>query len=219
MKERERKELERLEKLRTTIEKSPLTKQILAEEAAAILVTRKEAAEKIADLKKEQDEIIPRLQAELTGKEAEYLKVKAALATASDEFRKAKLAQLSKSHALESAISKQKEILIETAFSEIDEGITFFQEKLNFLRSPGRITRTAAGAEKNIFTMKKATREKSNYEPVRDALSYSQAAIKTLETLKLTPALDVEKIEQMKVGIPDILVYKEVVGEKPLAKG
>jgi len=98
MKERERKEFERLEELRKTIEKSPLTKQIITEEAAAILVTRKEAAGKIEVLQKEREEVIPKLQEAVKDKEAAYLKAKAALDAAQGELQTAKHALSVKSH-------------------------------------------------------------------------------------------------------------------------
>jgi hypothetical protein len=42
------------------------------------------------------------------------------------------------------------------------------------------------------------------------------AAIKELEGMKLTPALDLQKIEALKKGIPPIDVYTEYTGEKPM---
>ena len=51
MKEHEQKEFERLQKLADEMEKSPLTKKIRADEAAAILAQRTAAAERIKDLR------------------------------------------------------------------------------------------------------------------------------------------------------------------------
>ncbi len=79
MKEFERKELERLEELRKPIEKSPLTKQIIAQEAAEVLAKRRAAAETIEVLKKEREEVIPGLQADLDANEENYKKAKAAM--------------------------------------------------------------------------------------------------------------------------------------------
>ena len=155
MKEHERKELERMEKLAKTIEKSPLTQQIIAEEAAAILAKRTEAAEKIEVLKKEQGEIIPRLQADLAGAETKFKTAKAALDAATVEFNKAKAALYSENNRISHGIGLQEQILFETADPALDAAITFFKEKLDFLRSPGRIDHIAGGSVRNIFTMKK----------------------------------------------------------------
>ena len=218
MKEHERKEFERLEELRKTIEKSPLTQQIIAEEAAAILAKRTEAAGKIKALKKEQNEVIPKLSSALAGAETKFKKAKAALEAASDEFKTAKVAELSKNQSFDSAISRQAQILIETADPALDEAITFFNKKLDYLRSPGRIDRIAGGAEKNLVTWKKTVTAETNRDAVLSAMAYCQSAGKELEAMKLSPALDVEKIEKMKAGVPAIDVYTESTGEKPLPR-
>ena len=197
MKKHERKELERMEELAKTIEKSPLTKQIIAEEAAEVLRTRKEASGKIEVLKNERDEIIPRLQTDLTAKEEKFKKAKAALDAASVEFKKAKVAELSKSQSLDSAISRQRQILIETADPALDEAITFFRKKLDFLRSPGRISHDRRGGESNIFTETITIKVESNVDAINSALQYCMAAIRELERMKLSPALDLQKIEQL----------------------
>jgi len=212
------KEAEKLSELLEKANAHPTMKAILAEEAAEVLRTRIEAAGKIEDLKKERDEIIPKLQADLAGKEAKYKKAKTALDGASDEAKKAKVAVLNKSHIFESAINKQRKILIESAEPEIDEGILFFQKKLSFLRSPGRISRNSIGAERNLFTWKRTTKQETNLAAVNGALAYCQTTIKGLEAMKLWPALDMEKIEEMKAGIPSIDEYQEFIGEKPLPK-
>jgi len=131
-------------------------------------------------------------------------------------FNKVRAALSSESHQLESAIGRQKNILLETAFPEIDEAITFFKKKLGYLRSPGRIDHLSAGADRNIFIDTKIVKAESNADAVRLALEYCMAAIKELEKMKLTPILDIEKIEKMKVAVPSIDVYTEVTGEKPL---
>jgi|GEM_PF-1473294 len=218
MKEHEKKELEKLESLRKTIEASPLTQQIIAEKAAATLATRQAAANEIEILRTERDEVIPKLQADLKTKEAKYLEAKTALDAATGEFQTARAALSSKSHVFDIAITNHEAILYETASFEINEAVAFFTEKLDFLRSPGRISRTAGGSVSNIFTMKRTTKEESNADAVKGVLSYCQAAIKELERMKLTPALDVEKIERIKAGVPSIDIYTEVTGERPLSR-
>ena len=212
------KEAQKLSELLEKASNHPTMQAILAEEAAEVLRTRIEAAGKIEALTKEQDETIPKLQKVLAEEEAKFNKMKAAMDAASDEAKKAKAAVLNKSHLFEKAINKQREILIESAAPEIDEGILFFQEKLAWLRSPGRLSRTAIGAERNLFTMTKTLKQESNRAAVLSALEFCRLAIKELETMKLSPALDGAKIEKMKAGVPSIDVYSEVTGEKPLPR-
>ena len=210
------KEAEKLTELLEKADGHPMMKAILAEEAAAILTKRTEAAGKIEVLTKERDEVIPKLQANLAAKESKYQKAKAALQTANEEFQTANHALWSENHNFDTAIRNHEAVLYESAFPEIDEGITFFNEKLDYLRSPGRISRIAGGSVNNILTCKKTVKEESNRDAVLSALAYCQAAIKKLEGMKLSPALDAEKIEQMKAGVPSIDVYTEYQGEKPL---
>ena len=216
MKTREKEEMEKAEKLLATIEKHPLMQQILAEKAAEILAKRQEAAGKIEALRKEQAEVIPRLRSDIDAKEATYKKAKAALDAATGECNKAKYELSSESNGFDTAINKQKEILIESADPAIDEAIAFFREKLDWLRSPGRISSNALGGERNLFTETVTLTAESNAAAVLGAMEYCQSAIKALEMLKLWPALDLQKIEAMKKGIPDIGIYTESTGEKPL---
>jgi hypothetical protein len=216
MKDHERKEFERLEELRKTIEASPLTQQIKAEKAAAILATRTEAAGKIEVVKKERDEVIPKLQADIDAKEAKYKKAKAEMEAAGSEFQAARGARSSESQSFDSAISRQEQILIETADPAIDEAIQFFRDKLDYFRKPGRISSNRLGGERNIFTEKVTIKAESNADAVNSAVRYCMAAIKELEKMKLTPELDLQKIEAIKAAIPDIGIYTESTGEKPL---
>lgn len=196
----------------------PMMKAIIEEEASVVLAQREEAAGKIAALKAEQSETIPRLQADLAEKEAEFNKAKAAMDAALTEFRQARSKLSGKSFHISHQIGLQNQILIETAAAEIDEAIQFFRDKLDFLRSPGRINLRALGVERNLFAWKKNVKGESNLNAVHSALAYCRDAIKQLELMKLTPALDVEKIEQIKAGIPSIDVYSEVSGERSLPR-
>ena len=212
------KEAEKLTELLAKANNHPTMKAILAEEAAAILEKRTAAAERIENLQQEQNEQIPELQADLAGQETKFKKAKVDLDAAINKIQSAKYLLATESQKFERLIRQEKVILLETAPEEIEEAIQFFQEKLSFLRSPGRISFTAIGSERNILNMKKTVKGESNAGAVRSALSYCQAAIKELENMKLSPALDIKKIEKMKAGIPDINIYTESTGEKPLER-
>lgn len=216
MKEHERKEFERLEELRKTIEASPLTQQIKAEKAAEVLAKRREAAEKIEVLKKAQADSLPKLQADLAGKEAEYLKAKAEMEVAGGEFQSARAKLSMESQSFDNEIRRQEQALIETADPRIDETIQFFRDKLDELRKPGKISSRGMNVERNLFTDTKTITVETNKDAVRDALAYCQAVIKGLEALKLSPEFHIEGIQELKDALPSIEVYKEVTGEKPL---
>lgn len=81
------KEAEKLKELLKEAEGHPIMKTILAEKAAEVLAKRREAAGKIEVLKKEREEVIPKLQAAVKDKEGAYLKAKAALDAANDELQ------------------------------------------------------------------------------------------------------------------------------------
>jgi hypothetical protein len=219
MKEHEWAAIEKAAKLTAELEKSPMLAALRAEEAAAILATRKEAAAKIEVLEKDRAAVIPKLQVDLEAKEGRHKKALSALDAAAGEFNRARAALSMESQSFDSAIHAQERVLIESADPAIDEAITFFRGKLDFFRSPGRISRTAGGSINNLFTWTRATKEESNLPAVNDALSYCQAAIRALEAAKLTPEVDLEKIEMLKTGVPDIDKYTKIVGEKPMDKG
>ena len=82
------------------------------------------------------------------------------------------------------------------------------------LRKPGRISVNRLGAERNVFREKIEVREESNIDAVNSALQYCMAAIKELERIKLAPVLDIEKLDQLKRGIPNIEVYAERAAER-----
>jgi len=58
----------------------------------------------------------------------------------------------------------------------------------------------------------------TNHDAVIAALRYCMDAVAEIERMKLDPALDVEKIERMKTGIPDIGIFSEITGEGPFPK-
>jgi ATP-dependent protease HslVU (ClpYQ) peptidase subunit len=72
------------------------------------------------------------------------------------------------------------------------------------------------GGEINIFTEKVTLKVESDIDAINSALQYCMAAIKALEMLKLSSALDIQKIEAMKKATPDINVFTEFTSEKPL---
>ena len=206
------------EKILGEIESHPLTVKIRADQAVGVLATRTEAAAKIEILNEERDRILPKLQADFEKKEEKFKKAKAALDHTVDEANTAKAALSNKRHFLEAAINQQESILYETAAPEIDKARAFFNKKLDFLRSVGRINQITAGSVTNFFSMGKTAKWVSNKDAVLSALTYCQTALKKLEKMRLSPVLDMEKIEKIKKEIPSIEVLTEFTGEKSLTR-
>lgn len=214
-------QIEEIQKLTSELEKSPAVKKMREERGVETLAKREIAAEKAKALERERDEIIPKLQKVLAEKEARFSQAKAAMDSAMDSAKKAKIALLGKNHTIESTIGRQREILFSTCDPALDKAISFFNEKLNYLRSPGRISSHKIGSLRNFFSRSKSTREQntreqSNLQAVNAALIFCRSAIRTLQEMKLQPIFDVAKIEKMKAAIPNIDVYSEVSGTKPL---
>jgi len=207
---------EKMAALLKEAEDSPIIKTLRAERAAAILATRTDAAGKIEALRNEQAATIPKLLADRDAKEERFKRAKAALDAAGGEYQTARVAVSSRSQSFDHAIGRQEAILFESADPLIDAALLFFREKLDWLRTPGRISIDRRGAESNIFTEKITTTVESNRDAILSALRYCQDAVAELERMKLTPALDAEKIERMKAGIPDIGVFSESVNERPM---
>lgn len=218
MKLSEKVDLEKAEKLIAELDAHPATQIFRADKAAENLAKRRETAGRIAALRNEQAATIPKFQDALGSAEAEYATAKAALKAMEDDCRAAALAFRGERFAFDNAIQNCEASLSESADPAIDAAINFFRDKLDFLRGPGRISRNAIGAVRNIFTEKKTVKEESNIEQINSALQYCRAAITELENMKLAPAMDAERIAELKAGIPKIDVYTEYTGEKPLPR-
>lgn len=216
MKDLEIQSLEKMEKLRKTLESHPLAKQIQAEEAAAVLATRTTAADSIKTIRQEQAEAIPRLLSDIDDKEKKFLSAKAAMESAGREYQQARAALSTENSNYSYRISHLEQALIESADPAIDEAKEYFNKKLEWLRSPGRISHGSIGSERNLYNDTVTVYEESNVSAVNDALQFCQAAIKELELMKLEPVLDLEKIERIKKAIPSIEVYTSETAEKPL---
>jgi hypothetical protein len=208
----------KLDTLIAEIETNPMVLVARAEKAAANKAKRADAAGKIKAAERERAAVIPELQADIETKEGLYLKAKAAVDDATNQWRTAKATLTSQNHQFEMTINRATDILIDTADPAIDEAIQFFRDKLDWLRAPGRISHAAVGSGRNLFTMTKTTRSESNVASIHAAMQYCQTAIKELLEMKLTPAVDLKQIERLKAKIPDTGKYIETTGEHPIEK-
>ncbi len=209
---------ERIDEFVKKIENTPFFKQFRQEEEAETLKTRQLAVEKINTLEQQQSETLPKLRKTLEDREKKLKSAQQALEAAESEHRKAKAETWGKSQQFEYQIGQQRTLLIETAPPEIDDAIEFFQQKLNWLRQPFRISHRAEGSVLNLVTLGRITNKSSNLLAINAALTFCQGAIRTLELMKLEPVFDGDSIEELKAGVPAIDVFSEISGERPPKK-
>ena len=204
------------EELLRTIENHPLTQKIIEEKEAETLAKRKDAVQRMAEATAE-------LEA-MPSPEAATAELRGDLADAEDKVKELQgkinltVADVWRNRQYkERAIRDAEAVLLESYDKRIDEAITFFRDKLDWLREPGRISTQAAGAEKNIFTEKKTVKVRTNERRVLASLEYCRNAIKDLEGLKLEADFDNQAVEDLKRGIPPIDIYDEITGEKDIS--
>ena len=218
MSERLHLEAEKLERLTAELERSPAIRAFREEERAETLERRKAAAARLADLDREAAERIPAMIEDVTEQERIWKEheqagtvIRAALLARRAALSRARLD-------LDSARRDPEEALLETYDPRIDEAIEFFRKRLDYLRTPGRISNVAAGSERNIFTMEKTIIQESNFKAVNVALQYSQNAISRLESMRLQPRYDAEAVAKLKTEMPKIDFYETIESEKDLEK-
>ena len=212
--ERLQADIERLEKLRKTVEASPLTKQALEAEAAETLAKRRAAAARLAEVEAAAAARISVLITALAEKETEQREHEARGRIINAAAAAARVALTRYRLDFESAKRQEENELLNTYDGRINEAEKFFNDRLGWLRQPGRTSRTGQKSEYNIFRETYTTRQATNHAAILAALRYCQEALVELEKMKLEPDLDQAKIEALKAGIPSIDVYEEVVGEK-----
>ena len=192
--------------------------EIEAKEQAEIMATRKE---KSAALAKVEADTLTAVQTLLDEQ-----------ATAQDAVKDAEQVLLEKQRALSDVKSKVwnakqrgqsqantlRAYLLETAPPEIDEAVSYFQKKLEWLREPGRISSESGGSKINLVGWKKKVVASTNRPAVESAMRYCQDAIERLELMRLDAELDMKGIEQMKKEIPDTSIYTEIQAERPLVR-
>lgn len=209
------KEVEWIEKLAAEIDRNPLTKKFREEEAVATLVTRTAAADRIEVLKHEAESSSV-IQAEID--------IMVEKVAALDRERGMLVSEISGKRAvlerfkldIEGEIRQQEEMLLSTCDLKIDEAITWFRERREALLRK-KVDSQTHKTGTNIFTMVKTFVTFSNRNAITNALTYCLAAIRELESMKLTPTLDTSRIETLKKGIPDIGKMEEITGERPFS--
>lgn len=209
-------EIEKLEELRKTIEASPLTQKIKEEKARETLAKRKEIRQKVDQLQLHleslpgTDEAVAELKAELSILQDREQLLK-------QEVNEKVLALRSEKLQIENEQGRLKTILLETSDPSIDEAIKFFQDRRETLFRK-KVSSQTHKTGSNIFTMVKNFVTFSNRNAIGDALAYCLVAIHELESMKLIPVLDGNRIDELKRGIPDTDEMTEITGEKPFPR-
>ncbi len=197
-----------------TIEGHPLTQQILAEKAAELLKKRTEAASKIAELKAELSELpTPYTVAEKEEQELREIEARAQKLRA--EITRKKAETISKRLFTENLIGNLEAELLNSADSRIDREIELFRglhAKFMQIKPSARFE----GKKQNLIDMTEKTTAASNQKAIVKALAYCRNAIKTLESMKLEPELNIEKIEQLRADVPNIDEFTETTGSRPI---
>jgi hypothetical protein len=199
--------LQKIEELTKELEDSPAVRMFRQEREAERLKQRKATAESIRELQAERESLsamreeVSALEAKVKAKDIERLNLL-------NEFAKKKSTYTGKSQGLESRIGRLRGELTESCDPKLLQAIEFFRTKLEFLRTPGRISSQRLEGKRNLFTEKVHGKVESNMNAVHRALRYCQEAIRSLEAEKLRPECDEGVIEALKEGIPDTSVYE-----------
>jgi hypothetical protein len=92
-------------------------------------------------------------------------------------------------------------VLLSSYDPAIDEAIQFFQARHETLLRK-RPDSDRRGGKTNLFTLTKEVVSRSNTGAIRDALAYCLGCIRELEAMRLRPALDAVRIENLKKNLP-----------------
>ncbi|MBM4337994.1 MAG: hypothetical protein FJ110_00460 [Deltaproteobacteria bacterium] len=204
-----------VEKILKSIEAHPLTQKIKEEEAAKILEERLLTAAKLRQAREEAERFIPQYEADLAKAEADLREYDEGRTVVLEKANLAKKKLAEERGRLDREKSEAEGALLGNYDPAIDEAIQFFRDRHEALlrKSPNKQTHEGGT---DAYTLTKKLTTFSSLPAIRSALGYCRAAIEELEKAKLIPELDFDRIEKLKVGIPDTEVYTEVTTEKPL---
>lgn len=206
------------EKTLEFLERHPLTAKLREEEAARILAQRQEAGARIRELNAEAERTLPELQADVTVAQKALARHDTERQAFVDHVNAARLALMSERLRLDREKSQAETLLLESYDVRIDEAITFFRDKHDELRRRTVCTDTRRDGI-NLMNLTRRLIKRSNSAAIQDCLSYCQAAIRELEAMKLNPAFDAGRLEELKAGLPDADEMREHSTEKPMEPG
>jgi hypothetical protein len=203
---RQAEKLEEMQKLTSELEKSPAVKLMRQEQEAETLKKRKAAAVKLDELEAEALKLAENPEMKALGDELHILEKKRLEIQA--KLNEARGRWMQRKGGVAGQINYERDFLYSCYDPEIDTAVDFFRKTLDDLRSPGVVSTQRSGGHRNIFTGKQKQKFESNFDSVQDALKFCQKSIELLENEKLKAVFDVEKIEALKAGIPEIAYSK-----------
>jgi hypothetical protein len=183
------------------LDRHPWTQKIREEENLKILEERLLASAKIRSLTEEAERVIPERQAEVDGLVGDLAKYDEGRKVILDKLTTAWIKLAEAKGDLNRERSAAEAALLGNYDPKIDETILFFRDTHEALLGKAINKQNREG---EVFVNeKKEMTTYTNAPGIRDALAYCRAAIGELEKMKLTPALDLERIENLKKGMPD----------------
>lgn len=197
-----------------TIEGHPLTQQILAEKQAELLKKRTAAASRIGELKGEL-ESLPMASDVAAEQEKELHELEQKIKDLRDQIARKKAELRRKRLDAEGQIGSLEAELFDSADETIDRGIEFFRDLHQKLLNKQSLSRFA-GKETNLIDMTETVTVATTQKAIARALGYCRKAVKTLESMKLEPELNIEKIEQLRADVPNIDEFTETTGSRPI---
>lgn len=208
---------EKLNELLKTAADHPMMKVILSDKAAEVFGKRMLAAAKLRAIEEEAEGVVPKLRAEveaLVAELAEYDRGRTAIA---DRLQAAR-AELSKTNIhLDLARGRATCDLLANYDPRIDEAITFFRDRIDKLRAKP-VNEQTRRWKRNLITETKEKIIFSNAAAITAALNYCRNAVAELESMKLVPDLDDDRIEALKKGVPNADRLTESRLEKALER-
>jgi hypothetical protein len=213
--------MEELKVTKAAMEQTPMALAYREEQAKLTLAKRQELASKINAIRTEQEAALPKLMTTVVDAEAKFKLAKMEMEAAALAFNVAKAALSSENNNYDNAVSRMESALHDSCDDRIEDAKKWFDDKLSWLRSPGRITHIANGSQE----YRNETTEyysQTNKPAVLDAMQYCQASIQTLDRLKFAPEYPAEFIEALKNEVPSIDVFTDEAnrvatpGSKPM---
>lgn len=184
-------------------ESYPAVQEFQAARAAENLKIRNKTVGEIEVLKKQREEVIPRLESGIEAKELAYQQAKAALDAANGELAKARGALFSERQSFNNEIAQAEGVLIATADPILDITIQWFRDSYEAVLGKLPNNQTRVG-ETNVHTMEKKLTIFSNSAAIQRRLAYDLAAINELLAMKLKAVPNMGRIEELKNNVPSI---------------
>jgi hypothetical protein len=209
------KETEKLAELLKKADGHPIIKKMLEEEAERVLYERLLVAGKLRTAIEEAERVITEHQKKVDALVAELAEYDKGRIVILDKLSAAKVELAKARQSLEWERSHAKADLLSNYDPRIDEEIEFFRNRWESLLVKN-INEQKRTGERNLVTEKQEVFVYSNVAAIRNVMAYCRAAIVELEKMKLTPALDAKRIEELRKNIPDENEMTENIGTKPL---